>query len=238
MAWDSRAYSVAASVALLSVLLVQTPSLQADMIPGVDWYVCNAQAIALVRAQTAQQSAEYPAPEGRQRLVVEEVLLGFLPQQSLLWGAGAVPPGHRAVVLFQYEHPAHYEPAIRIREWKGGQARLLTSGSDYGMVETGGRNRDAASIDMRTPAAGTIATRGQAASGITASARRRTLLASMMESLPRPQRISTHCPRLALCSTASQTRCVRRAVRRFGWNAGPPSRLARKSARALMNVCS
>jgi len=50
--------------------------------------------------------------------------------------------------------------------------------------------------------------------------------------------ISTHRPCLALSSTASQTRCVRNADFISGWNAGPPSRLAKKSAKLLMNVCS
>jgi len=50
--------------------------------------------------------------------------------------------------------------------------------------------------------------------------------------------MSTHWPLRALSSTASQTRCVRIASRMVGWNAGPPSRLDRKSARPLMNVCS
>ena len=50
--------------------------------------------------------------------------------------------------------------------------------------------------------------------------------------------ISTHCPLRALASTASQTFWVRMAARKLGWKAGPPSRLARKSARPLMNVCS
>ena len=61
------------------------------------------------------------------------------------------------------------------------------------------------------------------------------------ECLPHPAfyvPISTHCPRLALSNTASQTRCVRNASRMLGWKAGPPSRLARKSASPLMNVCS
>ena len=47
--------------------------------------------------------------------------------------------------------------------------------------------------------------------------------------------ISIHWPRRALSSTDSQTRCVRIAVRIVGWKAGPPSRLARKSAKPLMN---
>ncbi len=50
--------------------------------------------------------------------------------------------------------------------------------------------------------------------------------------------MSSHLPSLALCSTASQTRWVRSACFMSGWKAGPPSRLARKSAKLLMNVCS
>ena len=50
--------------------------------------------------------------------------------------------------------------------------------------------------------------------------------------------ISTHCPLLALASTPSQTFWVCSAQRKSGCTGLPVSRLSKKSARALMNVCS
>lgn len=53
-----------------------------------------------------------------------------------------------------------------------------------------------------------------------------------------PHAICCHWPVLALASTASQTFCVCKAQRKSGCAGEPVSRPSRKSARALMKVCS
>lgn len=50
--------------------------------------------------------------------------------------------------------------------------------------------------------------------------------------------VSTHRPSRALCSTASHTFCVCRALRKSGCTFSPVSSPRTKSARALRNVCS
>jgi hypothetical protein len=70
-------------------------------IPGVNLYVANGDLVVLVRAQTNMEAAEYPAPEGEQFLLTEEVLKGVDTRQNFTVPAGNVPFGQRAVLVIQ-----------------------------------------------------------------------------------------------------------------------------------------
>ncbi len=68
------------------VFLAGPDILRADIMPGVDHYVRNAEAILLVRAM-AQEQAANELPSKRQWFVVENVLKGFYaPRESRAMG--------------------------------------------------------------------------------------------------------------------------------------------------------
>ena len=124
--------------------LLMAPGLAfADIVPGVDWYVANAQVLTLVRAQTDAEAKAFPPPEGKQRLLVREVYKGFSAVQQYLRPAGALEPGQLAVVLVQYEHPAQNEwtasPEAKQVLWPLEKDRLLTGGVP---ARSGGKGTD------------------------------------------------------------------------------------------------
>jgi hypothetical protein len=93
-------------------LLASNPC-TADIVPGVDWYVRNAEIIFRVKAQTPAEAEVFPPAQGEQRLIVEEVLKGI--ETALFWSVPSrtLNPGQRAIILVQYEHPPHWATAIQ-----------------------------------------------------------------------------------------------------------------------------
>ena len=85
---------------------------QADTISGLDWYVANAEVIAMVQAQSVSSVA---APTGKQRLLVREILKGVETAQEYLVPEGTLRPDHPGILLVQYVPPNHYEPGIQTK---------------------------------------------------------------------------------------------------------------------------
>jgi HEAT repeat protein len=101
---------------LLSLALVLSGGLDvvhADVIPGADWHVANAKVIELVQAEMPVSVESFPPPPDRERVWVKDVLKGVDTTQVFLLPKDTLKPGQSALVLFQYEHPAHYEPALQ-----------------------------------------------------------------------------------------------------------------------------
>jgi HEAT repeat protein len=105
------------SFAVATALLALWPCGRAfgDAIPGIDWHVQNAEAVAVVQAEGERDAAALPPPEGKQRVFVREVLKGFVTRQTWLIPAGTLRPGQEAVVLKEYHPPADYQPALQAK---------------------------------------------------------------------------------------------------------------------------
>jgi hypothetical protein len=88
----------------------------ADIVPGADWHLKNAEVVVLARAQTEAEAKAFPPPRGQQRLVLRSVLKGFTTRQHWLVPEGKVTPGQEAVVLQSYEPRTDYEPALTPRK--------------------------------------------------------------------------------------------------------------------------
>src|SRR5262249_8922168 len=103
--------------AVAAALLAAWPSgrADADAIPGVDWHVQNAEAVALGEAQGERDPPGLPPPEGQQGVFVREVLKGLVTRQTWLIPAGTLRPGQEAVVLKEYRPPADYQPALQAK---------------------------------------------------------------------------------------------------------------------------
>ncbi|HWB60259.1 MAG TPA: hypothetical protein VG733_12255, partial [Chthoniobacteraceae bacterium] len=71
--------------------------------PGLNDYVSNALVITLVRAQTPDEAAAFPAPVANQRVIVQQVLKGVETRQEFLLPAGSLKPGARGLVLFRFK---------------------------------------------------------------------------------------------------------------------------------------
>lgn len=98
---------------LLLVLSCGLTFVHADVIPGVDWHVANAERIELVQAETLTSVEAFPSPQDIQRVWVKQILKGVDTTQTFLLPKASLKPGQMAVVLFQYAPPAHYEPALQ-----------------------------------------------------------------------------------------------------------------------------
>jgi hypothetical protein len=87
---------------------------RADMVPGVDWYVANAEVIKVVQVEMPPAAETFPSPPDKQRVWVKDVLKGLDSAQEFLLPKGTLQPGQTAVVLYEYEPPSNYEPALQI----------------------------------------------------------------------------------------------------------------------------
>src|SRR5260370_1175510 len=85
---------------------------RADISVGVDGYVDNADVVLVVQAQTGPEANAFPAPAGKLRLRVLEVLKGITPDQYMLLPANTVRPGGKAVILIAADGPMPYEPLV------------------------------------------------------------------------------------------------------------------------------
>lgn len=86
---------------------------RADIIPGVDWYIKNTELLLLVHAPSSTEKEAFVPTERKKRLVVEKVLKGFTTQAYVEEYVSQLKDGQRALVLYQYEYPAHYAPVLR-----------------------------------------------------------------------------------------------------------------------------
>ncbi len=98
---------------LVGMIACAASWVQADIAPGVDSYVQNAELLLLVHAQSNQEREAFPPANGKKRLVVEKVLKGFTTHPYVDEAAPQLKDGQSALVLYQYAYPDHYRPALR-----------------------------------------------------------------------------------------------------------------------------
>lgn len=78
----------------------------ADILPGVDWYVRDAQIIALVRGASTTNAAD-----GSQDVTVQSVLKGIWLESKTTVSGVKLTTGQTAILLLPYA-PIHYAPAL------------------------------------------------------------------------------------------------------------------------------
>jgi hypothetical protein len=123
----------------LSLLLLATftSRASADLVPGADWYLKNAEVVVLARAQTEAEARAFPPPRGQQRLNLSTVLKGFTTQQYWLVGEGRVKPGQEVAVLQSYQAIIVYEPAICVELHNPRAQKLFVWPITDGKAKTG-----------------------------------------------------------------------------------------------------
>ena len=101
------------SFCLILVLSCEPGIVRADMVPGVDWHVANAEVIEVVQAEMPLVAEAFPSPQDKQRVWVNEVLKGLDTQQEFLLPKGTLSPGQTALVLYEYNPEGNYASALQ-----------------------------------------------------------------------------------------------------------------------------
>jgi hypothetical protein len=84
-------------IAMMALPLLPAAA-RADTIPGVDWYIALSPWVLRVQAPSLDEAKAMPAPDGQQRLIVIEVLKGYMISRHVPAPA-VLKPGAEAVVL-------------------------------------------------------------------------------------------------------------------------------------------
>ncbi|MBS1123384.1 MAG: hypothetical protein H6Q90_5612 [Deltaproteobacteria bacterium] len=98
---------------VVGIAMLATRTAKADYVNGAADDVRQAAAVAIGRAQTANEARAWPPPPGRQRVVVLETLVGVWFEQSVIVEGQPLSAGQRAIVLIPpRDLPQHPELAI------------------------------------------------------------------------------------------------------------------------------
>jgi hypothetical protein len=120
-------------IAILSVWLFCAP-LAGDTVPGPDWYVLNAEIIAIVRAPDAPQNAR-PSEAQTQEVNVIEVLKGVWFASKVTLHGTKLRDGQAGILLVPYEEPLRYYPPP-VAGSDPPDRRLVWPIGQFGAVET------------------------------------------------------------------------------------------------------